>query len=568
MARFSFFNRSAESSDLESESQGDSNSLGHECSQCTDTTCHRCRGSTSSEGESIDYPSSEPESDENPSDNGVPSTSGGERIAQILKRDRHNSTSASWSRRGVTHSDDHLYPFVGDLASNPKQVVQLVKRVRDGGLHVRKVRRFDAEHRAAGKDDMAALKIEHRHNQVPGGFIQMSTKIVRCTSLSRDGNAYFMYCNGKTLHRWYTDIFRRGILRPPAAFIVRYVRQVYSTLAVCKFGADDGLPFYHNNLHMNNIYLHWQPGEELPDFHIGDFEWAKTLSSPLDPSLFRSAFRKALYKRPHHDFLYAWEHFRDLMQCLRAEDRDRSWYSLLFVLYRLVRQTVREDISLNDLGAIVVLALHLEQQLLQNDGPFDERSTLAYRRFCETGRAFADRKVERAIHFAPNGLELGGSSAVFSDPPGGYSPVDETGRSTPQLFQHMQTFQHNRVARDVAMSPAESIMVDMARGDFDADEEDEDWKKLTTGWMVSVPLGQQDGSVPPVESRQGTPDSPKPPESPGKKRKREDAVRKEPASEKSVVTVKPPKPRHVKVKVETNPSRRSERIAARSRKPS
>ncbi|KAK4164435.1 hypothetical protein QBC43DRAFT_176017, partial [Cladorrhinum sp. PSN259] len=78
--------------------------------------------------------------------------------------------------------------------------------------------------------------------------------------------SYWRLCNGGSLASWNRD----GI---PISIMVRCIKQVCETLEYMYQCCPDVV--HHCDLHLGNIFLHFEDGSDVPDFYIGDFGSAK-----------------------------------------------------------------------------------------------------------------------------------------------------------------------------------------------------------------------------------------------------------------------------------------------------
>ncbi|KAK4099399.1 hypothetical protein N658DRAFT_429876, partial [Parathielavia hyrcaniae] len=77
--------------------------------------------------------------------------------------------------------------------------------------------------------------------------------------------SYWKLYNGGSLRsRWLQD----GKVLPPSVAVARMARQVLSTLHYLYTAGPQ--PIYHEDTHFGNIWAHWTPDQNLPDFYLGD----------------------------------------------------------------------------------------------------------------------------------------------------------------------------------------------------------------------------------------------------------------------------------------------------------
>ncbi|KAK0624401.1 hypothetical protein B0T14DRAFT_389205, partial [Immersiella caudata] len=79
---------------------------------------------------------------------------------------------------------------------------------------------------------------------------------------------YWSFYNAGTAAFWFWGR-ERDFVRPPIPFIAKYMKQLCATI---RYFRNNGIKqVYHQDLHMNNVLLHWAPTRILPDAYVCDF---------------------------------------------------------------------------------------------------------------------------------------------------------------------------------------------------------------------------------------------------------------------------------------------------------
>ncbi|KAK0713765.1 hypothetical protein B0T26DRAFT_614115, partial [Lasiosphaeria miniovina] len=83
--------------------------------------------------------------------------------------------------------------------------------------------------------------------------------------------SYWKFYNCGTLRDLWT-LKPRGAIKPlriPYAVMARSIRQVCATFQFMYRAGPEAV--YHRDAHGGNIFVHYEPCNDLPDFYLGDF---------------------------------------------------------------------------------------------------------------------------------------------------------------------------------------------------------------------------------------------------------------------------------------------------------
>ena len=171
------------------------------------------------------------------------------------------------------------YLFVKHLGEGAESHAQCVRQLETNQLQVRKVRlhRLDAR-QVRDTDNEIRITQFLKTLLVPyGNYPRYAQLLSHQDEPMLTGNSktnqkwsrvsYWRYYNGGDLSRFKQSWMSERI-EIPLPIIARFIGQVCHTLWLFQSGP---VSVFHRDLNMSNIFLHWQAGSPLPDFHVGDF---------------------------------------------------------------------------------------------------------------------------------------------------------------------------------------------------------------------------------------------------------------------------------------------------------
>lgn len=183
-------------------------------------------------------------------------------------------------------ADGDEFLFVRNLGEGMQGMVQLLQNVRTKELVARKVNHRRLNAAQVARPNRETTVIGHldtlprpagctpryyeliSHQDVPSGTAMNPARWTR--------ESYWRYYNAGSL--WDFQSLYSSKNPPPYAFIARCIHQLLETVQFM-FTAGH-VPVYHEDLHVHNIFVHWDEGY-LPDFFIGDFGLARLADEPF-----------------------------------------------------------------------------------------------------------------------------------------------------------------------------------------------------------------------------------------------------------------------------------------------
>ena len=217
----------------------------------------------------------------------------------------------------VFESANRRFLFIRKFGAGAESVAQLVKDMDSGDNLIRKV--------GANRLVRKLTLDSNRQPKKPREFVMLDAirdtfnplskfprylvdyhhhEYIKSNDTDASGNpkyhsvSYWNLCNGRAVRtQWLT-----GHVHPPITAVARMVRQVLGTLQYLYTGGAQ--PIYHEDVHLGNVWMHWEADGALPDFYLGDLADASFADSKYTCRILEET--TALVGRPVNDLHNFW----------------------------------------------------------------------------------------------------------------------------------------------------------------------------------------------------------------------------------------------------------------------
>ena len=230
---------------------------------------------------------------------------------------------SQYSKRGSMESYGYVFEsakrrflFIRKFGAGAESVAQLVRDMDSGENLIRKVsanrlvRKLTSDSNRQPKKPREFIMLDairHTFNPSPKFPFYLvdynNHEYIKSNDTDPLGNpkyhsvSYWKLCNGRAVRtQWLT-----GHVHPPITAVARMVRQVLSTLHYLYTGGAQ--PIYHEDVHLGNVWMHWEADGALPDFYLGDFADASFADSKYTCLTLEE---KVLVGRPVNDLHKFW----------------------------------------------------------------------------------------------------------------------------------------------------------------------------------------------------------------------------------------------------------------------
>ncbi len=216
----------------------------------------------------------------------------------------------------VFESANRWFLFIRNFGAGAESVAQLVKNMDSGDNFIRKVsanrlvRKLTSDSNRQPKKPRELVILDAIRDtfdsspEFPCYLVDYyHHEYIKSNDTDPSGNPKYhsvsywkLYNGGAVQTQWL-----KGHVYPPITVVARMVCQVLGTLQYLYTGGAQ--PIYHEDVHLGNLWMHWEANRELPDFYLGDFADASFADSKYTRLTLKE---KVLVGRPVNDLHKFW----------------------------------------------------------------------------------------------------------------------------------------------------------------------------------------------------------------------------------------------------------------------